>query len=107
LSYAIFLGIIAAAVSAYLAWRNWQKKREVWELNDPVFLVTELNSAHRLSEQERRLMREISEKHSLSTPLKLFVEPNFLLDAWESETFASSKPTVQQLLSKLFDIAKA
>jgi len=75
-------------------------------MNDPVFLVKELNFAHQLSEQEKRLMREISEKNLLSTPLKLFVEPQFLLDAWENEAFAASQPAVQQLLSKLFDISK-
>jgi hypothetical protein len=105
-SYAIFLSVVAVLIAGYVGWQMWRQKRTIWELNDPIFLVNELNSAHKLSEQEKRLMRELSEKNSLSTPLKLFVEPKFLLDAWENETFPQSQLTVQQLLSKLFDIAK-
>ena len=105
-AFAIFLGVVAVFVAAFVACRIWQQQRLEKQMNDPVFLVKELNFAHQLSEQEKRLMREISEKNLLSTPLKLFVEPQFLLDAWENEAFAASQPAVQQLLSKLFDISK-
>ena len=107
LNYGIFLGIAAVIVAGVVYWQMWRHKRAERELSDPVFLVNELNSAHQLSEQEKRLMRELSEKNSLATPLKLFIEPKFLLDAWESDAFATSQSEVQQLLSKLFDIAKA
>ena len=107
LYYGIFLGIVAVLVAGFVGWQMWKKRRKVKELTDPMFLVSELNSAHQLSNQERRLMQEVSEQHSLSSPLKLFVEPEYLLDAWSSETFATARPTIQQLLTKLFDISKA
>ena len=105
--FVVFLGGLAVIAAGLFYWQQWQRKRVERELNDPLFLVYELNTAHQLSDQEKRLMQELSEKHSLPTPLTLFVEPKFLLDAWENETFASSQPTVQKLLSKLFNIVKA
>jgi hypothetical protein len=105
--YAIFLGISAAIIACFIGWQVWRQKRLAREVSDPMFLVYELNSLHQLSEQEKRLMQELSEKNLLPTPLKLFVEPKYLLDAWQSETYASSQPTIRQLLSKLFDIAQA
>jgi len=105
-NYGIFLGIAAALVACFVGWQMWRQHRITREVNDPIFLVYELNSVHQLSEPEKRLMQELSEKNSLATPLKLFVEPKYLLDAWQSETYASSQPTIRQLLSKLFDIVK-
>ena len=107
LYYGVFLGIVVAIAACVVCWQIWRHKRRERELNDPLFLVQELFSAHQLSEQEKRLMRELSDKHLLSSPLKLFIEPKFLLDAWESDSFAASQPEVQQLLSKLFGIAQA
>jgi len=107
LAYGTFLGIVAVAVACFLAWQTWRRKKIERQFSDPMFLVHELNSAHQLSEQEKRVMQTLSERNLLPTPLKLFIEPQYLLDAWESETFASSQPTVRVLLSKLFDIAKA
>jgi len=106
ISYGIFLGITAVLIIGFLGWQVWRQKRKARELSDPMFLVYELNSAHQLSDPEKRLMQELSEKHSLPTPLKLFVEPKYLLDALDNETFASSQPEVQQLLYKLFDVTK-
>ena len=105
--FVIFLAGLAILVAGLFYWQKWQRKQREGELNDPLFLVYELNTAHQLSDPEKRLMQELSEKNSLSTPLTLFVEPKFLLDAWENEAFASSKPMVQKLLSKLFNIVKA
>ena len=107
LYYGIFLVITVVIAAGFFGWKVWRQHRLTRELTDPVFLINELNFVHQLSEQEKRLMQELSEKHSLPSPLKLFVEPKFLLDAWTSETFTSSRPTIQQLLSKLFDIVKA
>ena len=107
MNYGIFLGITTMIAVGAFAWRMWMQKRAEREQSDPMFLVHELNVAHQLSDLEKRLMKELSEKYSLPTPLKIFVEPGYLLDAWESESFASSQPTVQKLLSKLFDIVKA
>jgi len=107
LYYGIFLVITAVIAAGFVGWKVWRQHRLTRELTDPVFLINELNFAHQLSEQEKRLMQELSEKHSLPSPLKLFVEPKFLLDALASETFTPSRPTIQQLLSKLFDIVKA
>ena len=104
LYFAIFLAMVAITVAGMLYYKMLRQKRVAWELNDPVFLGSELSAAHQLSEQEKRLMREVSKTNSLPSPLKLFVEPKFLLDAWENETFSSSQPEVQRLLSKLFDI---
>ena len=106
-NYGIFLGIAAILVASFVGWQMWRQHRITREVSDPMFLVYELNSVHQLSEPEKRLMQELSEKNSLATPLKLFVEPKYLLDAWQSETYASSQPTIRQLLSKLFDIVKA
>jgi len=107
LSYGVFLGIAAAIIVAFLGWQVWRQKKKEKELNDPTFLVYELNAAHQLSEPQKRLMQELSEKHSLPTSLKLFIEPKYLLDALDNETFAPSRPEVQQLLYKLFDVTKA
>jgi hypothetical protein len=106
-SYGIFLGVATAIIAGFLGWQVWRQKRMARELSDPIFLVYELNAAHQLSEPEKRLMQELSEKHSLPTSLKLFIEPKYLLDALDNETFASLRPEVQQLLYKLFDVTKA
>ena len=103
--YSLFLaGVIAVAV-CLVYWQHRRRKQTEWELNDPMALVKELNFAHQLSEQEKRLMQEVSSKNTLSSPLQLFVEPKFLLDVWEDDSFVSSQPLVRRLLSKLFDIA--
>ena len=107
LHYGIFLGIVAVMAGGFFVWKIWRQHRLVREMTDPAFLLSELNAVHRLSEQEKRLLQELAEQFSLASPLNLFVEPKFLLDAWNSETFSSSQPTIRQLLSKLFDIAKA
>jgi len=107
MNYGIFLGIVAVIVASYLGWRMWRQQWLAREVSDPMFLVYELNSVHQLSEQEKRLMQELSEKNSLPSPLKLFVEPKYLLDAWQNKTYASARPTIRQLLSKLFDIVTA
>ena len=105
-NYGIFIGIVVVIVGSFVGWQMWRQNLRIKEVSDPSFLVNELISAHQLSEQEKRLMQELSEKNSLSSPLKLFVEPKYLLDAWQSGTFASSQSTIRQLLSKLFDIVK-
>jgi len=106
LYFGTFLGGLAILSAGLVYWQMWRQKRMERELNDPMFLVYELSSAHQLSEQEKRVMQALSEKNSLPTPLKLFVEPRYLLDAWESDTFASSHREIRLLLSKLFDIIK-
>jgi len=100
----LLIGSIAAAIAGFVYWQLWREKRKATALNDPMILVKELSFAHQLSDREKRLMLEVSNKNSLPSPLQLFVEPTFLLVAWEDETFASSQPLVRRLLSKLFDI---
>ena len=106
-NYSTLLAVVVVIAAGFVGWRMWRQQQLARELSDPLFLVRELNSAHQLSDQEKRLMQELSAKHLLPTPLKLFVEPKYLLEAWENEAFASSQPMVRQLLSKLFDIVKA
>jgi len=105
--FVLFLVVAALIIAGFIGWQVWRQKRMEKELSDPIFLVYELNVAHQLSEPEKRLMQELSEKHSLATSLNLFIEPKYLLDALDNETFASSRPEVQQLLYKLFDVTKA
>ena len=102
--YGIFLGCVAVLVAGLLYWQLLKRKRSEWELSDPMALVKELNLAHQLSDQEKRLMQELSDRNALPSPLKLFVEPKFLLEALESDSFVSARDSVLQLLSKLFDI---
>ena len=101
--YGTFLAGLAVVVAGLVYWQIWRRKRKEWELNDPMALVQELNSVHQLSDKEKRLMQEITAQNSLSSPLKLFVEPRFLFEALEDDSFSSFRPTVQLLLSKLFD----
>ena len=104
----VVFGIIVAAVAAVAGglvyWKIWHQKQIEWELNDPMALVKELNFVHQLSEQEKKLMQELAERNALPSPLKLFVEPKLLLEAWEDITFDPERPLVQHLLSKLFEI---
>lgn len=100
----LLLAVIAAMVAGLFYWQAWQKKRMEWEVNDPMALVKELNFVHQLSDPEKRLMQELSKKNALSSPLKLFVEPKFLLAAWDDDSLRSSRSSVGRLLSKLFDI---
>jgi hypothetical protein len=68
-------------------------------------LVKELVFVHQLSDQEKRFMQELSERYALTSPLNLFVEPRFLLEALESDSYVSARTSVRRLLAKLFDIA--
>jgi len=104
LYFAALLAGVAVIVAGYFYCKAWLQRREEWALNDPMALVQELNTVHQLSEQEKRLMQELSTKNSLASPLKLFVEPKFLLECRDNDSFAFSRPTARALLSKLFDI---
>lgn len=101
---AIVIGIVTVLIVGIVYGLLWQKRRVGWVLHDPMALVKELNVAHQLSEQEKRLMLEISKKNTLPSPLQLFVEPKFLLEAWSDDSFVSYQPLVRRLLAKLFDI---
>jgi len=103
LHFGMFLAGLAVVIAGLVYWQIWRRGRAEWELNDPMALVQELTLAHQLSDQEKRLMQDISAKNSLSSPLKLFVDPKFLLETWEKDS-ALSLSTVRTLLSKLFDI---
>ena len=103
-TYCIFLAGTAVVTSGVVFWQIRRKKYAEWELNNPMALVKELYFIHQLSEPEKKLMQEISDKNSLSTPLQLFIEPKFLLKIWESGSFSASRPLVRRLLSNLFDI---
>ena len=102
--YVLFFSVLTVLIAGIVYWRVWQQKRMDWALNDPMALVEELSFVHQLSKQEQRLMLEISNRNALPSPLQLFVEPKFLLEAWEDESFVSTQPVVRRLLSKLFDI---
>ena len=104
LRYGLFLAGIAAVIACIVGWQRWRKRRIEWALNDPMALVQELSFVHQLTEHEKRLMQELSAQHTLSSPLKLFIEPKYLLETWENDFSSPSRPTVRQLLSKLFDI---
>lgn len=103
--YGTFLAGVAVVVGGIVLWQAWRRRQAVWELNDPMALVQELNRVHQFSDREKRLMQEIATNNSLPTPLKLFVEPKFLLDAWDTDPSATSRLTIRMLLSQLFDIS--
>jgi hypothetical protein len=100
----LLLAVIAVVIAGLFYWQKWQEKRMEWEVNDPMALVHELNFVHQISEPDKRLMQELSKKNAMSSPLKLFIEPKFLLAAWDDDSFISSRSSVERLLSKLFDI---
>ena len=102
--YALFLFGVAVVIAGLFGWKIWQRKREEWEINDPMALVRELNHVHQLTEQEKHLMKELSAQNALPTPLSLFVEPKFLLEALGNNAFDPLRSTVRRLLLKLFDI---
>ena len=104
LYYGMFFVVVAIVVGCLIYWQVLSQKKMDWEMNDPKALVQELNYVHQLSEQEKHVMQELSDKNALPSPLKLFVEPDFLLKALESDSFTPARSTVRQLLSKLFDI---
>ena len=102
--YAVFLAAAATVIVGLLYWQQRRRKRAEWELNDPMALVQELYFVHQLSEPEKNLMKELAEQNALPNPLKLFVEPKFLLEAWEDIALAPERPLVRRLLSRLFEI---
>ena len=104
LYFGICFTCIAIIVAGLVYWQILRRKQQERELNDPLYLLQELNYVHQLSEQDRRFMLELSERNVLSTPLPLFVEPKFLLDAWEDDTYTSSRTTLRRLLHQLFEI---
>jgi hypothetical protein len=103
--YVLFFGAFTVLVVGLVYWQQLRRKQMEWALNNPMALVKELSFVHKLTEQEKRLLQEVSNRNALSSPLQLFVEPKFLLDAWEDDSFVSAQPVVRRLLSKLFDIA--
>jgi len=104
LYFGTFLAGVVLISVALVYWQLWKRNRAEWELNDPMALLKELNYVHQLSDAEKRFMQELSELNTLPTPLKLFVEPKFLLEAWENDTHVTARSSVRRLLSKLFDI---
>jgi hypothetical protein len=106
LYYGLALSIMAVLFTGGVYyWKVWRKKQQEWEQSNPEALIQELNYVHRLSDLEKQFMQELSGQNALSSPLALFVEPKFLLEAWDGDSFESARPTVQQLLLKLFDIS--
>ena len=102
--YILFLIIGAAVIAGLVYWNLWRLKRMEWALTDPIALLQELYFVHQISEPEKRLMREVSERNALANPLQLFVEPKFFLEALEKDSFVSYRSALRRLLSKLFDI---
>ena len=102
--FSLILVGVSAVVGGLLYWQMRLRKRAEWALNDPMALVLELNFVHQLSEQEKRFMKDLSDRNALTSPLQLFVEPKFLLEAWTDDSSDSERSTVQHLLSKLFEL---
>ncbi|MDR0327567.1 MAG: hypothetical protein LBI05_04650 [Planctomycetaceae bacterium] len=104
LYYVLVFVVVPVLIAGIFYWRLLRQKRIERELNDPMFLFNELIFVHQLSVQEKSLIQKISDRNALTTPLQLFVEPSFLLEAWKDDSFVSSQPLVRRLLSKLFDM---
>ena len=103
-NFGLLIAAVVLVAAGVTSWQLWRRRQAEWALNDPMALIKELNYVHQLSDLEKRLMQELSQQNALPTPLKLFVEPKFLLDALESGSFVAARSSVRQLLSKLFDI---
>jgi hypothetical protein len=101
----LLLAVTAVVIAGLVYWHTWRKKRAEWEVNDPMALVKELVFVHQLSEPEKRLMQELTKKNALSSPLNLFVEPKYLLAAWDDDSLDSSRSSIHSLLLRLFDTA--
>jgi hypothetical protein len=91
-------------ISGLIYWRLHIRRRLEREISDPLFLVQELNNAHQISPQEKRLMLDLAADNALPNPLTLFVEPRFFLDAREKASYASSREIIESLLLRLFSI---
>jgi len=105
LYFCVFALGLSVCVGGWFFWQIIRKRRMEGELNDPMYLVRELNFVHQLSEPEKRIMQVLTDRNALPSPLTLFVEPKFLLDAWENDLYDTSRSTVRRLLSKLFEIS--
>ena len=105
LYFGLVFAVLVCLIAPVLYWQLYWQKRKESELTDPMFLVKELFFVHQLSEPEKKFMLKFSESNALPTPLILFVEPKFLLDAFEDDAYASSHRTVRRLLYKLFEIS--
>ncbi|MCL2005906.1 MAG: hypothetical protein FWG73_07040 [Planctomycetaceae bacterium] len=107
----VSFGIVAVFAvipfAAFFIWQAWKRQQDEKERNDPNGLLRELIRVHKLSDQEKHLIKRLSDRSALSSPLELFVEPKFLLDALKNDSWASAHPSVRRLLSKLFDIHTA
>jgi hypothetical protein len=102
--YILFLIVGAVVIGGLVYWNLWRLKQLEWKQIDPMALAQELFLVHQLTEPEKRVMRDVSEKNALPTPLQLFVEPKFLLEALENDSLALYRNTIRRLLSRLFDI---
>ena len=102
--YILLFGVLTVLIAGLVYWQRLRREQMEWALSNPMALVGELSFVHKLSEQEKKLMLEVSNRNALPSPLQLFVEPKFLLEAWEDDSFVSVQPVVRRLLSKLFDI---
>jgi len=95
---------LSIIIGGLVYWQVLRRKQMEKELKEPRYLVQELYYVHQLSDIEKRFIQELSDRNALPSPLTLFVEPKFLLEAWEGDSYVSARRTVRRLLSKLFDI---
>ncbi|MDR3232751.1 MAG: hypothetical protein LBT46_03650 [Planctomycetaceae bacterium] len=105
--YGIFFTVLGCFIAGIFYWKFLLQKRAVQSLNNPVFLIKELNAAHQLTRDEISLMQKVSDFKTLPDALTLFVEPEYLLNALEDNAFAPSRHLISPLLHKLFGIDAA
>jgi len=77
-------------------------RRESKQIDNPGLLYQELCRAHRLSWQQRNLLRQVAQERQLANHWELFVEPSHLVAVANSTENPKKKTGLQQLQTKLF-----
>lgn len=105
-SLLLYLGFFAVlfALIFSLVYYDSNYRRYHSSLENPWIVFRELCKAHQLTRAEARFLKKISEDFKLDDPLPLFIEPRYFIGALENKTLESSKPMIQYLMKKFFEI---
>ena len=95
LTLAVFVGLIALAVTAIVV----SRREEGGHNRSSEALWHELRRAHGLSRREARLLRRAAERAALDPRSLIFVEPHVLMRLVEDD--AASRAEIQDLMSRL------
>ncbi|MDR3183172.1 MAG: hypothetical protein LBT89_09700 [Planctomycetaceae bacterium] len=104
LLYCILFTVLGCFIAGVFYWQYLCQQRLTRALEDPAFLVRELNSVHQLTRDEISLMQSVAEEKTLVNTLVLFIEPDYLMQVLEDKKYALSRHITRSLLEKLFGI---